>query len=469
MKYFSCALAFAFVTQALPAYGQTIYNRFIEPNGIELMPLGSGMFDVNLKIHCANQTNVVLNMGMDVKVSVNSVLVTTLPAQSIIGGGGGQTCNGSCNPGDCSANGPDSTCAQFSVFGGQGCACTTVIYVTALNISISPGDTVNVELVPATMAVPEVFQIDDIASVVLRPAYNRFISADDVRFIPAGGGLFGAEITAHCASLLQGPLDLSMRAGIYVNAILVDSIPMPAIVPGGGQTCGGSCTVPVCPVDSSCAQFSDFGGVGCTCTTVIVGQTAPSSIAVAFGDIVNVNLVEAANTPFEIYLPDDRVSFPFAGPVGVPYCQPMDANCTGLSTLLTDTLIGFGSTLHLEASQGPPSQFGFFLVGAGPSDPGLSLSRGRLCLSITGGNVIGRYSLAGGSRNSLGSFNNNGVFINLVGTSAQGSGFDVPSSLPFAGNPLIVAGSTWYFQLWHRDPCPQPGDSNFSNALEVTF
>ena len=123
-----------------------------------------------------------------------------------------------------------------------------------------------------------------------------------------------------------------------------------------------------------------------------------------------------------------------------------------------------GSGLHLEIIDGPPTQFGYMLVSASHSDPGVPVSQGNLCLSGQGG----RFNVAGGELNSVGSFNASGVFENLVGTasSSGGTGFDVPFSLPTLGGSTASAGSTWSFQLWHREA---GGLSNFSNGLMVSF
>ncbi len=150
----------------------------------------------------------------------------------------------------------------------------------------------------------------------------------------------------------------------------------------------------------------------------------------------------------------------------VSFCDPADNNSTGVPTILSGSMgSGIGSGLHLEASQGPDTQFGFILVGTGVSDPGMLVSQGHLCLSGTAGNSLGRYNVAGGALNSTGQFDSSGVLQNLVGTSTVGSGFDVPTPVPSIGGS-IGAGSTWHFQLWHREA---NGESNFSNGLSVTF
>jgi len=149
------------------------------------------------------------------------------------------------------------------------------------------------------------------------------------------------------------------------------------------------------------------------------------------------------------------------------FCDPAQNNSTGFPTVLSGALgAPVGSGLHLEASSGPPTQFGYFLVGTGIDQPGVALGSGFLCLSLQAPNVLGRYNVGGGALSSVGLFDAGGVLQNVVGTSTVGSGFDVPTDLPLPGTPTITAGSTWHFQLWHRE---NAGDSNFSNGLSVTF
>ncbi len=68
--------------------------------------------------------------------------------------------------------------------------------------------------------------------------------------------------------------------------------------------------------------------------------------------------------------------------------------------------------------------------------------------------------------NSIGRFDALGNFENLVGTSTTGYGYDIPTTIPTPIGGTISAGSTWHFQLWHRDV---PTTWNFSNAVTYTF
>ena len=151
----------------------------------------------------------------------------------------------------------------------------------------------------------------------------------------------------------------------------------------------------------------------------------------------------------------------------VTFCDPADANSTGLPTRITSSVSGgINGGLHLEATQGPSDQFGYFLVGSAASDPGIQISQGRLCIGVAAHSVFGRYNVANSVMNSVGQFDRNGVLQNLVGTSTTGTGFDVPGTLPLVGTPTIRTGETWHFQLWHRE---DRGESNFSNGVSHTF
>ncbi len=152
--------------------------------------------------------------------------------------------------------------------------------------------------------------------------------------------------------------------------------------------------------------------------------------------------------------------------VGTTFCDPAVANSTGLPTRISGTWSQESqSGLHLDAFQGPANQFAYFLIGTGVSEPGLAIGQGRLCLALGGGQGFARYNVIGDVRNSIGRFDSGGILRNLAGTSSSGSGFDVPTQIsPALGT--ITAGSTWHFQLWHRDLGTQ---SNLSNGLSVTF
>ena len=98
--------------------------------------------------------------------------------------------------------------------------------------------------------------------------------------------------------------------------------------------------------------------------------------------------------------PITRIGFTYLVGNGMfeTFCSPANPNSTGLPTVLSGMMgSGVGSDLHLEANQGPPNQFGYFLMGTSLLDPGLPVGNGRLCVS----GQVGRFNLAGGTRNSL--------------------------------------------------------------------
>ncbi|MDE0915133.1 MAG: hypothetical protein OSB57_08120, partial [Planctomycetota bacterium] len=144
------------------------------------------------------------------------------------------------------------------------------------------------------------------------------------------------------------------------------------------------------------------------------------------------------------------------------FCNPANTHSGGGSATLGSSNFSGSGLFHLDAQYGPVNQFGYFLVSAGSMDPGIAVSSGEFCLI----GPIGRYNpAAGGSMNSIGVFDGAGVFQNLAGTSATGSGFDVPLNLPNPPGGTINPGATWHFQLWYRDGA----GSNFSDGASVTF
>ncbi|MEZ6003727.1 MAG: hypothetical protein R3F33_06035 [Planctomycetota bacterium] len=161
---------------------------------------------------------------------------------------------------------------------------------------------------------------------------------------------------------------------------------------------------------------------------------------------------------------------PCAGVQSISFCDPAFNNSTGQPASMVGTPSGAaGSGLHLEVTQGPPGEFGYFLV----SDSywygaGVNLGDGKLCIGLSNSCHLGRYNVVG-QWNSLGQFNSGGVFANLGGTSSAGTGFDVPAQLPFGTGSSIGAGQGYQFQFWYRDTPSGVGHSNLSNGMTWFF
>ena len=157
-------------------------------------------------------------------------------------------------------------------------------------------------------------------------------------------------------------------------------------------------------------------------------------------------------------------------PPDTSICDPAQPNSLGMSAQLSLELhSGSGTGVRLNLFGGNPGDFGYMLVGTAPEtlNP-IPVSQGLLCLSVTPPEQIGRYNIDMGERNSIGQFDSAFQFVNLVGSSGSGYGFDIPQTLPFPGSPTIQSGQTFFFQAWYRDSCSTPC-SNFSNGIGVTF
>jgi len=191
-------------------------------------------------------------------------------------------------------------------------------------------------------------------------------------------------------------------------------------------------------LDSYIGGFSDCDGDG-----------VDDTVAIALGLVLDLNL--------------NGIPDPCEGGV---VCTPLP-NSTGWPTNMNIFLAGGpGTGVHVDITSGPPSQFGYLLIGTGLQAPGLPIGSGVLCLATSAPNLIARYNITGGPLNSVGIFDPFGVMQNLVGTSTSGTGYDIPTAIPAPIGGVILSGQTWHFQYWHRDI---PLTSNFSNAVTWTF
>ena len=127
-------------------------------------------------------------------------------------------------------------------------------------------------------------------------------------------------------------------------------------------------------------------------------------------------------------------------------------NSTGLGGLLTPS--GTSSVgnddLVLSGTQLPPGKPGLLLQGGSTIPPALFFD-GRRCVN---GPL----------------FRHAGVVVSATGTATYGPGLVAYTIGNFGAPGWITAGSTWYFQFWHRDgPLPCGTRANLTNAVQVNF
>jgi len=208
------------------------------------------------------------------------------------------------------------------------------------------------------------------------------------------------------------------------------------------------------PAIAQCYWFGGYNGAsGCTITAL---NNLPAALWM---------VLQADSTT-------DCVEVPLSGGVGDSFCNPASPNSNGVSALATARVIapgvpGLGLGLALEAEGGPAGEVGYFLVGTSSETVApIAIGAGNLCLSTAPGEMIGRYNVFGGALNSMGQFDAFGLF-RLAST--NDFGFEIPDQLPFTVGVSITAGSTWHFQLWHRDASPAGSTSNFSSGVSLTF
>ncbi|MFT5200500.1 MAG: hypothetical protein ACI87O_003181, partial [Planctomycetota bacterium] len=141
------------------------------------------------------------------------------------------------------------------------------------------------------------------------------------------------------------------------------------------------------------------------------------------------------------------------GVTGLAYCDPANANSTGMPGVLkaVGSTVVSENSLELWVQDLPQSEFGFFVNGTGNAvTPLAGGSSGDLCVST-----------------SLGRYNDLSEIFHSGGTGTGSLVLDLNNTATPMGRVSILAGQTWYFQCWYRDT---PGmTSNFTNAVEVSF
>jgi len=134
------------------------------------------------------------------------------------------------------------------------------------------------------------------------------------------------------------------------------------------------------------------------------------------------------------------------------YCAA-SANSTGSTGSITARNIDLtGYTLQLEATNLPRDVFAYSLASETQDfTPNPGGSSGNLCLGGSIGRVVGGAILNTGGAGSL----LEDVDLNLI---------PQPS-----GAVAVQSGSTWYFQIWHRDSLLGLPTSNFTDGVRVRF
>lgn len=286
------------------------------------------------------------------------------------------------------------------------------------------------------------FEVSASGTVISPGQYSTYAVDIPTFQVMAGGG----TVTATSGS---------MQLGIY------DDFPVSDGATIGYTPIGGGYAFEMSASDSSGAMFSsvDLGALVGTYTGVQFNSVNYAALSDG-GTALDLTLDAIAIAPI--------VSVPVLG------CTPANPHYLGGSVTLAGSAFGLagGSGLHIDAAGGPPSEFGFVIMSSDGS-ASTNLFQGVLCLGTPQGRYNPQVATNQGlpQLNSLGQFDGAGVFQNLVGTSVAGSGFDVPSELPFSpAGQTIASGDTYFFQVWYRDQDGGGGPSaNFSDTIEATF
>ena len=139
-------------------------------------------------------------------------------------------------------------------------------------------------------------------------------------------------------------------------------------------------------------------------------------------------------------------------PVAVNYCVALP-NSTGATASIgaTGSLSITANTFALTVQGATPNQFGYFFYG--PEQAQSPLGDGFLCV---GAGALGLFRLVPA------------VLVDGTGGLTRAVDFEQPPANAGAG--AILPGSTWNFQMWHRDSTAGGGTgSNLTDGMSVLF
>jgi hypothetical protein len=173
-----------------------------------------------------------------------------------------------------------------------------------------------------------------------------------------------------------------------------------------------------------------------------VPLTSTMRIRFAAIDINTNSIIEAA-------VDDLRVREALCGCGTAPTCAGAPNSVGAGVSLSTSGSPSVGANdLILRAEEGIPGQFGVFFYG--PNNATIPFGDGTLCVAG------GTYRLQPPQA--------------FDGAGAQQRALDMTQAPASAGAGQIFPGSTWYFQLWYRDPQGPLGSGfNLSAGLQVDF
>lgn len=174
----------------------------------------------------------------------------------------------------------------------------------------------------------------------------------------------------------------------------------------------------------------------------IVTPTSSMQLRFIASDLGNGSIVEAAIDDIEI------VGLGSSIPDPVRYCTA-NPNSTGLATRIdfNGSVRISDDDFFLTASNMPSSSFGLFFFGDQQAQTPISGSQGILCVGGT------QFRLPPVQADSL------------LGIAFYQVDFTSPST----NGQQILGGSTWNFQMWHRDASGGQVTSNTSDALQISF
>lgn len=418
--------------------GIPTWNRVVQ--GLALAPsTASSKSEVKVVWTAAlgKPTSTKLDLSTEIQVRVGNFFATQTVKVVVDPGAGAcsdANCGGSCGTG--SVDGQSQT--LLCLADGDGCGCAFAPITTSVPVppgSYGPNDVVQVTLVPAAGAQPELYASDDLAAEPVKDAifWDRALRSVALKPVPGAVDTFDVVVEYQVAyNTTMPPQDLRTDIVMNHNGKTLEFHPWcgPWLV-SPSSICGQGCSNETCAVikcggqvvaSLTCQSYENaWGQFGCACASGALQYTIPA-VQVKAGDHLEISLAAAAGAIPELDgLDDDHMVVCSSPALSLTYGKGK-AGTFGVPTLDSTAPPALGKVSGIQMKAALPGALPILFLGAKPLD--LPFDGGRLLVDPT-------------------------FVIFLPAPVAADGTFSLQGLVPADPN---LCGVSLYFQLMFQDP-----------------
>ena len=375
-------LACSVAPAALAEDGFDPWNRLVYGTGVGPTTGPNGLeIQVAWTVELGEPTSTALDLSTDVMVRIgNNVVSKTVKVFADPGSGfcSGSNCAASCGTGSMDGQSMTLLCLPD----GSDCGCRFPTITTSVPVppgGYGPSDTIQVLLMPAAGAKPEIDTTDDlVAEPFKQPIFwDRSIRSAVLKPIAGTADMYDVEVEYQLAyNTTTPPQDL--RANIEMNHNGETQVFEPWCGPwlmAPSSICGQSCFDETCATIKcngqtvatlKCQSYENaWGQFGCVCASSPIKYTIPS-VKLKSGDSLSLSLKPAPGALPELPgLDDDGLVLCSSPALSLPYGQGK-AGTNGVPALGSSALPVLGQVSGIKMKDALPGALPILFIGVAP-------------------------------------------------------------------------------------------------------